>query len=285
MISEAPISGEKVDSGVVSRASAGRLVIERAISLGSSRRMVLPAVLAVLSLLAWEGAVVAFKIPTVILAPPSAIFVKLYKFYPMLLENSVSTTVESLIAFFATVTLGIVLAAAITYSELLYDMLYPNLVFFQLIPKIALAPLFILWFGIHYESRVAFSVFISFFPMLIATAAGLGNVDHNMTRLCRSLNASKWQILMSIRFPASVPYIFSGMKISVTLAIIGIIVGEFITSQSGLGYLILFASGSQDTALVFASIAVLCVVGLVLYAAVVIVERVTNRWLVSTVTW
>ena len=131
---------------------------------------------------------------------------------------------------------------------------------------------------------MAFSVFISFFPMLIATAAGLGNVDHNMTRLCRSLNATRWQILVSIRFPASVPYIFSGMKISVTLAIIGIIVGEFITSQSGLGYLILFASGSQDTALVFASIAVLCVVGLVLYAGVVVAERITNRWLVSTVT-
>ena len=151
MVLEAPLSDEKVNSGRSRRSSAGRIVIGRAITLGLSRRTVLPAVLAVLSLLAWEGAVAVFKIPTVILAPPSAIFVKLYKFYPMLLENSVSTTTKSLIAFFATVTLGIVLAAAITYSELLYDMLYPNLVFFQLIPKIALAPLFILWFGIHYN--------------------------------------------------------------------------------------------------------------------------------------
>jgi NitT/TauT family transport system permease protein len=240
--------------------------------------------MAVLAVLAWEVACRVLKIPTIVLAPPSAILDKIVRFYPLLLQNSVSTTMESLLAFFVTVFLGIVLAAAITYSRLLYEMLYPNLVFFQLIPKIALAPLFILWFGIHYESRVAFSVFISFFPMLIATAAGLGNVDANMIRLCRSLGATKWQILVSVRFPASIPYIFSGMKISVTLAIIGIIVGEFITSQSGLGYLILFASGNQDTPLIFASIAVLCVVGLLMYSAIVVVERVTNHWLVSTVT-
>ena len=120
--------------------------------------------------------------------------------------------------------------------------------------------------------------------MLIAAVAGFNNVDVNMIRLCKSLGASKWQILCSIRFPASVSFIFGGMKISVTLAIIGIIVGEFITSQAGLGYLILFASGRQDTALTFAAITVLCIVGLLMYAAVVVAERATNRWLVSTVT-
>jgi len=284
MALETPLPIEGKSPGGDAPRAPGAHVVQGTLALGTSRKILLPAAMAVLAILAWELAVDLLKIPVVILAPPSAILDKIVRFYPMLLENSVSTTMESLLAFFVTVGLGIILAAAITYSELLYDMFYPNLVFFQLIPKIALAPLFILWFGIHYESRVAFSVFISFFPMLIATAAGFGNVDNNMIRLCRSLGATKWQILASVRFPASIPFIFSGMKISVTLAIIGIIVGEFITSQSGLGYIILFASGSQDTALVFASITVLCIVGLLMYAAVVIAERVTNHWLVSTVT-
>ena len=258
--------------------------LRRLASFRNSRKVLLPTLIVALSIVAWEAAVDWARIPTVILAPPSQIFAKIVKFYPLLLDNAVPTTVESLIAFFITVLLGIFLAAALTYSQLLYDALYPNLVFFQLVPKIALAPLFILWFGIHYESRLVFSVFISFFPMLIATTAGLDNVDRNMLRLCRSLGASKLQILWSIRFPASIPYIFGGMKISVTLSIIGIIVGEFISSQAGLGYLILFASGRQDTALIFAAITILCLVGLLMYAAVVAAERATNLWLVSTVT-
>ena len=255
----------------------------RLASFKTPRKVLLPGLIVVLCLIAWEMTVDWLQIPAVVLAPPSTIFTKLVKFYPLLLANAVPTTIKSLFAFFLTVLLGIFLAAALNYSQLLYDAFYPNLVFFQLVPKIALAPLFILWFGIHYKSRLIFSVFISFFPMLIATTAGLDNVDRNMLRLCSSLGASKLQILWSIRFPASVPFIFGGMKISVTLAIIGIIVGEFISSQAGLGYLILFASGRQDTALIFAAITVLCLVGLLLYAGVVAAERATNRWLVSTV--
>jgi NitT/TauT family transport system permease protein len=124
---------------------------------------------------------------------------------------------------------------------------------------------------------VTFSIFICFFPILVATAAGLQSVDMNMLRLCRSLRMSDWQILVRVRFPTSPPFIFSGMKVAVTLAIIGIVVGEFIASQRGLGYLILFASSRQQTDLALACIAVLCLVGLVLYGCVVLGEKVVMR--------
>ena len=253
-------------------------------ALAASRKAWLPVLVAVLCVLAWELIVDWTQIPSVILAPPSLIVAKIIKFYPMLLANAVPTTLESLAAFFISAALGVVLAAAITYSQLLYDAFYPNLVFFQLIPKIALAPLFIVWFGIDHESRLTFSVFISFFPMLIAATAGFQNVEPNVLRLCAALGASKWQVLWTVRFPGAIPFIFSGMKISVTLAIIGIVVGEFITSQAGLGYLILFASGQQDTPLIFACITVLCLAGLLMYGAVVLAERIVTQRLFATTT-
>ena len=156
--------------------------------------------------------------------------------------------------------------------------IYPNVVLFQLIPKIALAPLFIVWLGIGLSSRVTFSIFISFFPILVATAAGLQSVPRDMLRLCRSVGATDWQVLLNVRFPSALPFLFSGMKVAVTLAIIGIVVGEFIASQQGLGYLILFASSRQQTDLSLACILVLCAAGLMLYGAVVLCERVFKHW-------
>ena len=164
------------------------------------------------------------------------------------------------------------------WSPTLNKAMYPNVILFQLIPKIALAPLFIVWLGIGLPSRVTFSIFISFFPILVATAAGLQSVSRDMLRLCRSVGASDWQVLLHVRFPTSLPYLFSGMKVAVTLSIIGIVVGEFIASQRGLGYLILFASSRHQTDLSLACITVLCVAGLALYGLVVLSERLFNHW-------
>lgn len=158
------------------------------------------------------------------------------------------------------------------------EALYPNLIFFQLIPKIALAPLFIIWLGVGSQSRIAFSIFIAFFPMVIATTAGFLSVDRGILRLCRSLTATEWQIFTSVRFPTALPHIFSGMKIAITLAIIGVIIGEFITAQAGLGYLIIFATARADTEVSMAAIVVLCICGLLLYGLVALAEMVANRF-------
>ena len=234
---------------------------------------VLPVVTAFLFLLAWQGISVLGHISPSILPPPTMVLDQLTENFSLIMKHTYPTTIETLLAFGISIPLGIALAALLVYSTLAQQALYPNIIFFQLIPKIALAPLFIVWLGIGPSSRITFSVFICFFPILIATAAGLRAVETNMLRLCRSLRMSEWQVLIRIRFPTSPPYIFSGMKVSVTLAIIGIVVGEFIASQQGLGYLILFASSRQQTDLALACIAVLCVVGLLLYGLVVIAEK------------
>ena len=235
--------------------------------------LVLPVATAFAGLVAWQAIAVYGDISPTILPPPTMVLQQLVFNFWLILKHTIPTTYETLFAFGLSIPIGIMLAGLMVYSKLAYQALYPNIVFFQLIPKIALAPLFIVWLGIGASSRVTFSIFISFFPILVATATGLQAVETTMLRLCRSLRMSQWQILIRVRFPTSFPFSFSGMKVAVTLAIIGIVVGEFIASQQGLGYLILFASSRQQTDLALACIAVLCVVGLALYGAVVLAEK------------
>jgi NitT/TauT family transport system permease protein len=258
-------------------AAAGDARSQLALS-GRWSTLLLPIAFAIAVLFAWETIVRWAGVPEAILPPPSAVFDQIQQHYGLILKHALPTTLETLIAFGISIPLGVILAAVMTWSPIVNKAIYPNVVLFQLIPKIALAPLFIVWLGIGLPSRVTFSIFISFFPILVATAAGLQSLPRDMLRLCRSLGATDWQVLLSVRFPTALPYLFSGMKVAVTLAIIGIVVGEFIASQQGLGYLILFASSRQQTDLSLACIAVLCAVGLLLYGAVVLSERVFNHW-------
>jgi NitT/TauT family transport system permease protein len=245
---------------------------------GHLATIALPIALSLFVLVAWEFVVRFAKVPAAILPPPSAIFEQLATHYALLLKHAVPTTLETLLAFGLSIPLGVFIAAVMTWSPVINKAVYPNVIFFQLIPKIALAPLFIVWLGIGLPSRTTFSIFISFFPILVATAAGLQSVPRDMLRLCRSVGASDWQVLVHVRFPTALPFLFSGMKVAVTLSIIGIVVGEFIASQQGLGYLILFASSRLQTDLSLACIAVLCAVGLGLYGLVVLSERAAMRW-------
>ena len=241
------------------------------------RALLLPLAVAFTVLAAWQIAVKWAGIPEVILPSPTSILALVIDKQDILLRHAIPTTLESAGGFLLASIFGIPIAILLTYSEIARQALFPNLVFFQLIPKIALAPLFIMWLGIGSQSRLAFSVFISIFPIIIASTAGLSSADPNAVRLCRSLTASEWQIFTSVRFPSALPYIFSGMKIGITLSIIGVIIGEFITSQRGLGYLIIFATSRADTVVAMASIAVLCASGLLLYGAVALAEKITDR--------
>ena len=240
--------------------------------------VLLPVGTAVVAIVLWQVLVELSGINHSIMPPPTAVWNWLVKNYALILSHSIPTTIETLLAFGVSVPVAIILGGLMTYSKYVNQALFPNLVFFQLIPKIALAPLFIVWFGIGLEARVSFSFFISFFPILIGTAVGLQAVDRDMLRLCRSYGATEFQVMLHVRFPYSLPFIFSGMKVAVTLAIIGIVVGEFIASQRGIGYLILFASSRQQTDVSLACIVVLCVIGLLLYGFVVLGEIIMKRW-------
>ncbi|MDB5410802.1 MAG: hypothetical protein JWL84_5714 [Rhodospirillales bacterium] len=249
-----------------------------AVALKHSRPILLPLALAGVALALWQVLTAWRRIPTVILPSPVEVVTLLLKIYPALLNHGLQTTAEIMFSFAIGALVGVALAVAVVSSQWVKEALYPNLVFFQLIPKIAMAPLFVVWFGIGSGARLAFAVFITFFPIFIAAADGLLNVDPDLVRLCRGLTASKWQIFAIIRFPYAVPAIFSGMKIGITMAVIGVIVGEFIVAQKGLGYLVLFAASQADTPLIFASIAVLCAIGLGLFGVVALAERIALKW-------
>lgn len=264
--------------GDVVAAPAAPLNVERRdLSRHPAAQIVLPIAFAAAVLLLWELLCRAYAVPEVILPTPSAIYARIISAWPFLVQHAVPTGTEAAIGFLLATVLGIALAVLLSYSRWAYAALYPNVIFFQLIPKIALAPLFIVWLGIGSSSRLAFSMFIAFFPVVIATLTGLNATPPDMLRLCKALTARSWQVFLSVRFPYALPHIFSGLKIAVTFAIIGVIVGEFITAQAGLGYLILFASSQAETSLIMASIAMLCVVGLVLYGAVAGLERLILR--------
>lgn len=239
--------------------------------------IVLPLGLAFFVLALWQAYVTIWQVPAVILPSPISIAHYIYERYDLLLMHAIPTTLESAAGFLFALILGVAIAILLTYSPTAHQALYPNLIFFQLIPKIALAPLFIIWLGVGTQSRIAFSVFIAFFPVVIATTAGFQSVDRGIVRLCRSLTATEWQIFTSVRFPMALPHIFSGMKIAITLAIIGVIIGEFITAQAGLGYLIIFATARADTEVSMAAIVVLCICGLLLYGLVALAEMITSR--------
>lgn len=241
------------------------------------RPLLLPLATAALIVLLWEGVVRWRKIPDVLLPAPSAVAARLWETLPFLLQQAVPTTLETIAGFAISTVLGIFLAVLVCASRFAREALYPNIVFFQLIPKIALAPLFIVWLGIGSSSRVTFSVFISFFPVVVATLTGLTSVDRDLLRLCKAVGARGWKVYTQVRFPAAVPHIFSGLKIAITFAMIGVIVGEFITAQAGLGYMILFAASQAEMALIFASIVLLCIIGLALYALVVLAEAIALK--------
>jgi NitT/TauT family transport system permease protein len=242
-------------------------------SLWQLRPVILPIATAVLFLALWQGVVVAFHVPHVILPTPTDIAEELWRNFPVLLRQAVPTTLDSVTAFAVATVLGVAIAIAVAYSPLVRDTLYPNLVLFQLIPKIALAPLFVVWLGITSESRVTYAAFISFFPVAISAAVGFASADASTLRLCRSLTASDWQSFVMVRFPFALPAIFSGMKIAMTMAITGVIIGEFISAKAGLGYFILYASSRMETALIFAALFVLCLIGVALFGAVALAER------------
>ena len=242
------------------------------------RGVLLPVGFAVLATLAWELLCRVARISPALLPPPSAVWMVLSENYGILFEHAWPTTIETVVSFGLATLLGVALAVAITFSAWVREALYPNIVMFQLIPKIALAPLFIVWLGVGSESCIVVAIFIAFFPVVVSTATGLVSAKPEVLLLCRSLTASEWQMFRLARFPYAMPFVFAGMKVGVTMAMIGVIVGEFITAQAGLGYIIMFASSAGETATVLAAIVLLCAIGLVLFGLVALGEAAMQRW-------
>jgi len=198
--------------------------------------------------------------------------------YELLLSNLWPSLYMTVLGFALSVVGGVGFAILVTYSAVVRKAFYPIIVISQVVPKISIAPLFIVWFGTGAVSSLLLAFLIGFFPMTINAAAGFAAADEEILKMARAFMGSRWQIFRAIRLPNAMPYLFSGMKISITLAIIGVVVSEFVASQEGIGYLIKLAGGLLDTPLMMAAIVVLSITGLLLYAVIAWLERRVIYW-------
>ncbi|HET6449064.1 MAG TPA: ABC transporter permease [Conexibacter sp.] len=226
----------------------------------------------------WELVIVLTGTADYLLPTPAQVARALSTYRSSLWEQALVTLKEIVLGFGVSVVLGMALAIPIAFSRLAERLSYPLLVMGQAVPKIALGPLFIVWFGFGLKTNVVIAVSVAIFPIIINTALGLSSIDPDMVRLGRSMGASRWRLFWRMRLPTALPSIFAGLKVGITLAVIGAVVGEFIVGGSGLGYLTLSASGTQNTPLLFACIVWLAVVGILVFAVVDRVERVVLRW-------
>jgi NitT/TauT family transport system permease protein len=242
------------------------------------RAWVPPAVTLVVLAVLWEGVVDLFKVPEYLLPPPSGIVGAMGAEWRYLLLHTWVTTQEILLGFALAVVVGVPTAMVIVYSPLLERALYPLLVASQSVPKIAIAPLLIFWAGIGTLPKVLVAFLISFFPIIIDAVVGLRSVEPEMLHLARSMGASELRIFLKIRFPTALPNLFAGLKVAVTLAVVGAIVGEFIQADQGLGYALLQANAVLNTKLGFAAIIVLAGVGIAMFLIVDVIERRLIPW-------
>ncbi len=220
----------------------------------------------------WEALVHISGISPVKLPAPSLVAETSINLFPLMFEQMGPTFWAAVGGIVTAAVLGIFLGALVSYSKLIMEMIYPTIIFFQLVPKVALAPVFVLWFGKDIEATILFSVFIAFFPVLVATITGLASTERTYERMCRSLMASRLQIFMQVKFPFALPFIFSGLRLGVTFGIIGVILGEFVSAERGIGYLIMFAAENFETALLLSSIILLLGIGIALFAALLVLE-------------
>ena len=255
----------------------------RAIERGSRQRSraLYPMAAALLGVAAWYLVILALRMPDYVLPSPHQVFAELLAAPGLFLEHGAVTVSAALGGFLLSIVIGVPIAVAIAWSDAFGRAIMPFLIFSQTMPKVAIAPLFILWFGFGLVPKLVIAFLISFFPVVISMTTGLLAVEGEMLELVRSMSATKAQTFLKARVPTSLPFLFSGLKVSITLCVIGAIVGEFVGANRGLGYLVLWANGQTETALLFAVLVVLALIGYGLYALVSALERLLIPWHVA----
>jgi NitT/TauT family transport system permease protein len=237
-----------------------------------------PLIGLVLVVLAWQAYVDIFKINRIVLPSPAAIYAAMAENLWLLAHESWPTFVESAGGFALAILIGIPMAIAVANSRLLNLTLYPVFVATQSIPKVAVAPIILVWFGLGLNSKLAIAFLVAFFPVVVDTATGLAATPAGLLELARSLRASRWQIFWKVQLPAALPHIFAGSKVAVTLAVVGAVIGEFVGSNAGLGNLLLSANSQLDSPLAWAALIWLSLLGMILFLAVAAVEWLVMPW-------
>jgi NitT/TauT family transport system permease protein len=235
----------------------------------------------VLLFVIWEVGVRMAGVATYLLPPPSLVWTEFLRRWPRVYDAALITGQEIVLGYLIAVVVSIPLALAIAYSRFLESSIYPVIIFLQIVPKIAIAPLFIIWFGFGLTPKLLLVFLLSFFPIVVSAIAGFKSIDPDVVDLGRSTGASEWRMFRKIRLPQALPQIFTGLKVGAALAATAAVVAEFVASDRGLGYLLLEYNGQLETPMVFAVIIVLSLIGLAVYYTVELLERVMIPWHVS----
>ena len=232
-----------------------------------------PALVVIIALILWEAVTHVVAIPAYILPPPSQIAVVMYEKMPLLIKHGWVSTTEIVLGFLLSVVVGIPLALATFLWPAFARSVYPLLVSSQAVPKMAVAPLFIVWFGFGQTPKLLLAFLIAFFPIMLDTTTGLQSVRADTLMLARSIGLGSARTFLRIQLPQALPSIFSGLKIGATLSVLGVLVAEFLGATGGLGYLVITATGMLDTVLLFSALVVIAVLGLVVYGIVSLAEH------------
>ena len=243
--------------------------------------LLLPLLACLVAIAAWAAAVRIFAIPDYLLPAPQAVAARIIKDWPLLWKHGTYTLVSVLSGFLASIAIGVPIAFAIVLNRAMERVTMPFLVMSQTIPKVAIAPILVVWLGFGILPKIAIVFLISFFPIVVSTVVGLKSVETDMIDLVRSMGARTLKIMLRVRAPSALPQMFAGFKIAVCLAVVGAIVGEFVGSDRGLGYLLLTSTGTLDGPLIWAALVVLIVMGMTLFAIVSRIERLAIPWHVS----
>jgi ABC-type nitrate/sulfonate/bicarbonate transport system permease component len=271
-IASAPIQSSDRSNEAATRFSRFKPLLAWARNWGASL-----LILAGLALL-WEVWAQVGDVPEWQLPAPSAILEELVVSWGLLWENTLVTAQEVVLGFLAALVTGLLLAVAIAYSRILERSVYPIVIASQTIPVIAIAPLLLIWVGYGIAPKIIVVALISFFPISVNTVDGLKSADPDMVNMMRTLGASRWQIFTKLQIPASLPRMFSGIKIAIAVSVIGAVIGEWVGASAGLGYLMTYSQPLFLTSRVFAAILILSVMGVGLFLIASLVERLALPW-------
>ena len=242
----------------------------------------LPVVVIVAAFALWEIAVRAFEVPEFVLPAPSSVFASMLQWRGPILENAAQTLMTSVLGFAIAVVIGLALGALLGASALVYRAVYPLLIGFNAIPKVAVVPILVIWFGIGTIPAVITAFLLSFFPIVVNVATGIATVEPELRDVLRALGASPLDITLKIGLPRAIPYFFASLKIAITVAFVGSILAETVAANSGIGHLMVVASSRFDVPLVFAGLLVTSLMGIMMYAAAAAAERRMTGWSVRS---
>lgn len=243
-----------------------------------AQRWVYPILVLILLFVAWEGWVTFADTPAWMLPPPTAVLDAFRTDHALLLHHTRVTLVEILLGFGLALMTGLVIGGAINRSVVLERAIYPLIIASQTIPMVALAPLMLIWFGYGLFPKVLITALVGFFPIAVNTVDGLRSTDRELLAMLTSMGAGRWQQFRMARLPSALPLVFSGARVAMTLCVVGAVFSELVGASDGLGYLMQRSASQFQTARIFASIAILAVLGVGFFALVALIERIVLPW-------